>query len=101
MQLPNIKFPHIKPVHVFLLISVFLWVWVYTEVEERIEREKHRLAVDDFMTKGDRFTREDGKALEARLMATQAAMMGMNKRLIKMEDIERVEHDELQSEDTP
>ena len=95
MQLPNIKLPQIKPVHVFLLISVFLWVWVYTEVEERIEREKHRQQVDDFMRKGDRFTGEDGKALEAQIVSLRTAMGGMHRRLVRLEDMERVEHTEL------
>ena len=91
--------PKVTPLHVFLLLTIFLGGWVWTEVQEYIDRENFGVEVYEFMNRGDRFTTEDGEVLKSRLEATQAAMMGINRRLIVLEDmahherVERVEHD--------
>jgi hypothetical protein len=40
---------------------------LYTEVSEYIERDRFAQEVDAFMHRGDRFTAQDGAALEARI----------------------------------
>ena len=75
MQWPS-RFPKITLPTV--MIVLFFWIWFYTEVNEYNDRKQHRQEVDKFMYKGDRFTHEDGRKLEARLKA--------------LEELEGVEH---------
>ena len=46
---------------------VFLIMWTGTEVYEAFERYTKWQVVTDFIGKGDRFTSNDGKALESRI----------------------------------
>ena len=57
------------------VVSLFFVLWVYTEIKESIERDatKTQLLAElrimrDFRAKGDRFTPEDAKVLEERLI---------------------------------
>ena len=53
--------------HIFWLLAVFWAAWVYTEVTEYASRSAHEAEVDAFMSRGDRFTKERGDAMDARL----------------------------------
>jgi len=46
---------------------VFFAMWLYTEVTEYEARDKFYREVDDFMHKGERFTADQGRALQARI----------------------------------
>jgi len=59
--------PKIRALHIFTLLLVFWCAWLYTEVTEHISRSAHEAEVDAFMSRGDRFTREMGEELEARI----------------------------------
>lgn len=67
----RVKPMKINPIHTFLLLLLFWCAWLYTEISEKFEREEFNSAVHDFMYKGDRFTSEDGMALEARIRALE------------------------------
>ena len=60
--------PKVRAIHIFTLLLVFWCAWVYTEVTEHISRSAHEAEVDAFMSRGDRFTREMGEELEARII---------------------------------
>ena len=60
--------PKIKALHVFTLLLVFWCAWAYTEVTEYISRSEHEAEVDAFMSRGDRFTKEMGEELDARII---------------------------------
>ena len=68
----------IKPRHVFALLVVFWAAWLYTEISEYIERQDQWESVNQFMNKGDRFSREDGDALEARIEALEETVEHIN-----------------------
>lgn len=59
MQFPSKKYSLINT----LLISLFLIMWLYTKITEYNERTAHQIKVDNFMTRGDRFTADDGERL--------------------------------------
>ena len=62
----------ISALHIFTLLLVFWCAWVYTEVTEYISRSEHEAEVDAFMNRGDRFTKEMGENLEARIQALES-----------------------------
>jgi len=61
----------IGPRHVFALLVLFWAAWLYTEISEYLERQDQWESVNQFMSKGDRFSREDGAELEARIEALE------------------------------
>ena len=46
------------------LILIFFASWLYTEIIEHVKRAEFVNEVEDFMHRGDRFTREDGEHLQ-------------------------------------
>ena len=67
MRLPNrsdIKPPGLNTV----IIIVFLVAWLYTEVREASQREYKWEYVKEFVSKGGRFTAEDGEELDTRVI---------------------------------
>ena len=62
----------IRALHIFTLLLVFWCAWVYTEVTEYISRSEHEAEVEAFMSRGDRFTKEMGEDLEARIQALES-----------------------------
>jgi hypothetical protein len=50
-----------------VLLSCFLLAWLWTEIVESIDRDKKWDYIEGFVTKGDRFTAEDGDELKARV----------------------------------
>ena len=64
----------VRPRHVFALLTLFWAMWLYTEVSEYISRQeqidslkRHIEDIEEFKKKGDRFTADDGQALENRI----------------------------------
>ena len=57
----------IESKHVFWLLAMFWSVWLYTEITEYVARDAFAEEVNKFMYQGDRFTKERGDALDARL----------------------------------
>ena len=49
------------------LLCMFLAAWLYTEIVEHQERDKRWNYIEGFVLKGERFTAEDGRMLEARI----------------------------------
>jgi len=72
----------IEPKHIFLLLAIFWGAWVWTEVSEYYSRAAHEDKVDAFMNRGDRFTKERGDELEARVK--------------KIEELEGIEHGSIE-----
>ena len=71
----------IRPVHVFSLLSFFTIVWVVSEVREHLQRQAFAKTVESFMSAsgpdaGNRFTSDDGMALERRLEAQIYQLQG-------------------------
>ena len=64
--------PNFKPYHTLFLLFLFWCMWLYSEVTEYHDRKAHRTEVDNFMNRGDRFTREMGEDLEARIQALES-----------------------------
>ena len=62
----------IRAIHVFMFLLFFWCAWLYTEVTEYISRSEHEAEVDAFMNRGDRFTREMGDELEARIQVLES-----------------------------
>jgi len=62
--------------HVFWLVFVYMSMWLYTEVHEYIERDDFFNEVDEFIHAGDRFTKEDGDALEERVRELEERCCG-------------------------
>lgn len=54
--------PLIKPAHVFILLSIFLLVWVVTELYENYRMDKVVKDVEEFMDAGERYTTDQGNA---------------------------------------
>ena len=52
---------------IIAMLTVFMSMWVYTEISEYITRDLFTAEVNEFMHKGDRFTNEDGDALSERI----------------------------------
>ena len=59
---------------ILFIVSVFLLSWIYTEVAEYFAREKFEAEVrydlnelNQFRSRGDRFTQDDGIELEERI----------------------------------
>ena len=69
----------IEPNHVFMLTALFIGAWVYTEVSEYIDRQRFAEEVSDFMHKGDRFTQEEGDAMERRLDIIEARLEAIDR----------------------
>ena len=65
--------PHddMKNNHIVILLILFWFIWGYTEVSEYYGRRENLAEVYAFIGQGDRFTKEDGVALEARLAALE------------------------------
>ena len=61
----------VRPLHTFLLLLLFWCAWLYTEICEKLERDEFNSEVHSFMYRGERFTSEDGRALEARIRALE------------------------------
>ena len=72
----------IEPKHIFLLLAIFWSAWVWTEITEYIARDTFKHEVDAFMNRGDRFTKERGDELEARVK--------------KIEELEGIEHGSIE-----
>ena len=53
--------------HVFWILALFWAMWVYSEVSEYRARAEHEVKVNEFMNRGDRFTKQRGDELEARI----------------------------------
>jgi len=53
--------------YTLMLVAAFLALWLYSEWSEYIGRDMFLTEVQGFVSKGDRFTDADGKALEARI----------------------------------
>ena len=81
--------PKIKSLHVFTLLLVFWCAWLYTEVADYISRSEHAAKVDAFMTRGDRFTADDGRALrklvEGHVNENQRQIEQLNKKIDQLE----------------
>lgn len=63
----------IKAKHVFTLLILYWFAWLYTELSEKWERDEFYVEVNDFMTAGDRFTKEDGEELKKRVAELEKA----------------------------
>ena len=50
-----------------VLLAVFFAMWLYTEWAEYVERDAFFYEVDAFIHQGDRFTADDGRAMQARI----------------------------------
>jgi hypothetical protein len=68
--------PKVRAIHVFALLLMFWCAWLYTEITEHISRSAHEAEVDAFMSRGDRFTREMGAELEARIIKIEKEIDG-------------------------
>jgi len=49
------------------LVSVFLTLWLYSEIVQFHDREAHLKRVNEFMASGERFTKQDAAALETEI----------------------------------
>ena len=57
-----------RQVIILSVLLLFVSMWLYTEVVEYQNRTRFVEEVNDFMQKGDRYTKEDAKADRAALM---------------------------------
>ena len=77
--------------HLFLLLTIFWMSWLYAAYIHRGENTEFRKSVESFMERGNRFTSEDGKNLEAKIEKLQA-------RLDSLADLEEREHGKLREQ---
>ena len=56
-----------RQVIILSVLLLFVSMWLYTEIMEYQNRTSFVEEVNDFMYKGDRFTKEKGDELEARV----------------------------------
>jgi len=63
MTLPKV----VTPRHIIVLLILFWAMWLYTEVDEGLKRKRFNQEVKEFMHRGDRFTRQEGDELKARV----------------------------------
>ena len=61
----------VNPMHVFALLFCFWVMWLYTEISEYHSRSVFNDEVNRFMTRGDRFTAQDGEKLRRRIEALE------------------------------
>jgi len=66
----------VNPAHIFILLFAFWAMWLYTEISEHGQRDAFNSEVKTFMTRGGRFTAEDGAALEQRIENLERAVNG-------------------------
>lgn len=81
------------------VILTFFIVWFWSEVAEYRTTKQFKKDVDYFMTAGDRFTKEDGAALQDTIDANRRIMAAMNRRMesyeSRMEELEyHIIHDD-------
>ena len=64
------RFPDKYPTLNTIMIILFFWMWLYTEIEEQQARARDEQAAIEwkaFIRTGARFTAEDGAELKARI----------------------------------
>ena len=54
-----------------MLLVLFLLVWSWTEITEYQNRTDFVQGVTEFVSKGDRFTKQDADLLEARVLVLE------------------------------
>ena len=94
------------PKHVFALLLIFWMAWLYTEISEYFAREVYYAEVEEFIHRGDRFTLEDGMALDSRIDKITAELnlhlthsAKYTQLILQLQrDIERIEDDIKQSD---
>jgi len=64
--------------HVVLLM-VFFGMWLYTEIAEYMERDTFQQQVHNFMYKGERFTADQGRAMNKRIAELEAKVLECEK----------------------
>ena len=71
----------IKSGHVFTLLALFWCAWIYTEVTERIDDKEKWSYVEEFVMRGDRFTKADGDVLRAELSHLKVRVRHLEQKL--------------------
>jgi len=75
------------------VILTFFAVWVWSEIAEYKANHKFQEDVEIFMHTGDRFTRQDGAALQDAIDANRRIMAAMNRRMEAYEErVQEVEY---------
>jgi len=52
---------------ILIFLLAFIMTWVYTEVTEQLDRDRKWDYIEAFVLRGERFTKEDGERLKARV----------------------------------
>ena len=65
----------VRPMHVAILLLGFWSVWLYTEIQEyRVSARKWQ-EIESFMQIGNRFTQEEGDALQAQIFEIERKLL--------------------------
>jgi hypothetical protein len=70
---------------ILFIITLFLFLWAYTEVTEYSERENFTTEVYKFVAKGDRYTQAEGDA-------ERKARLALEDRIRKLEESKKGEY---------